>query len=185
MQRNDLLVWMDLEMTSIQDARVDRITEIAVVLTDKDLNIVAELPSIVIQTDKAFYESRKRPETLDWPLQRELVDAAAASDVTLEQAEQMVLEFLQDYVAPQTAPLCGNSIHMDRHFLKLQMPQIDQYLFYRCIDVSSIKELARRWAPTVFEEVKELKGESAHRAADDILASIGELKLYRDKLFKL
>ncbi|MFZ3043916.1 MAG: oligoribonuclease [Minisyncoccia bacterium] len=184
MQRNDLLVWMDLEMTSLQDVHVDRITEIAVVLTDKDLSVVAELPSIIIHTNRALYESRKRPETLEWPDQQQLIADADASTVSIEEAEEQVLAFLEDYVAPNTAPLCGNSIHMDRHFLRLQMPRLEKYLFYRCIDVSSIKELARRWAPEVYEEAKVRKGESAHRAMDDIIASIEELKFYREQFFK-
>lgn len=185
MQRNDLLVWVDLEMTSIQDARVDRITEIAVVLTDKDLSVVAEMPSIIIHTDREFYVSRKRPEMLDTPSQVSLMEDSATSTVTMETAESQVLAFLQEHVAPQSAPLCGNSIHMDRHFLRLQMPAIDQYLFYRCIDVSSIKELACRWAPEVFAEAKRRKGESEHRAKDDILASIEELRFYRETFFKV
>lgn len=185
MQRNDLLVWMDLEMTSVVDAHVDRITEIAVTLTDNDLAVVAELPSIVIHTDREFYESRKRPEMAKIPSQVELMEAAGMSTVTMEEAEDQILAFLEDYVAPQSAPLCGNSIHMDRHFLRIQMPRLEQYLFYRCIDVSSLKELAHRWAPEVFIEMKKRKGEGNHRATDDVFASIGELRFYREKLFKL
>lgn len=184
MQRNDLLVWIDLEMTSIQDVRIDRITEIAVVLTDKDLVVVAELPAIIVHADRAFYESRKRPEMLSVPLQEKLVEDSASSTITMEEAEGQVLEFLQDYLVPNTAPLCGNSIHMDRHFLRMQMPSVENYLFYRCIDVSTIKELARRWAPEIYEEAKLRKGESAHRAKDDILASIEELKFYRQNFLK-
>jgi oligoribonuclease len=183
MQRNDLLVWIDLEMTSIDDARVDTITEIAVVITDKNLQIVSELPSIVIHTDRDFYESRKRPEMRGLPGQEELITSAEASTVTMQEAEAQVLEFLQDYVEPKTAPLCGNSIHMDRHFLRLQMPKVEDYLFYRCIDVSTIKELARRWQPDLFQTAKERKGESAHRAMDDIHSSISELAFYRGALF--
>lgn len=183
MVRNDLLAWMDLEMTSIQDAQIDRITEIAVVLTDKDLTIVAELPSIIIHADREFYESRKRPEMAKFSLQNDLMEASAASTITMKEAEEQILEFLRDYAAPNSAPLCGNSIHMDRHFLRLQMPRVDEYLFYRCIDVSSIKELARRWAPEVYEEARHRKGDSAHRAKDDILASISELAFYRGSFF--
>jgi len=175
---------MDLEMTSIQDVRIDRITEIAVVLTDKDLAVVAEFPSIIIQTDRAFYESRKRPEMVEVLSQSNLIEDAASSTITMEEAEKRVLAFLEEHVAPQSAPLCGNSIHMDRHFLRMQMPNLEKYLFYRCIDVSTIKELARRWAPEVYEEAKRRKGESAHRAMDDIRASIEELKFYRETFLK-
>ena len=184
MQRNDLLVWMDLEMTSVQDVRVDRITEIAVIITDKDLAVVAELPSIIIQTDRALYESRKRPEMVEVLSQSNLIEDAAASTITIEEAEKRVLTFLEEHVAPQSAPLRGNSIHMDRHFLRMQMPSVEKYLFYRCIDVSTIKELAHRWAPEVYEEAKRRKGESAHRAMNDIRASIEELKFYRETFLK-
>ena len=94
-----------------------------------------------------------------------------------------MLGFLKQHILPQSAPLCGNSIHVDRHFLALQMSKIDAHLLYRCIDVSTIKELARRWAPDVFRAAEERKGESAHRAKDDILASISELQFYRHALF--
>jgi oligoribonuclease len=185
MQRNDLLVWMDLEMTSIQDVLIDRITEIAIVITDKDLNVVAEFPSVIIHTDRAFYEQRKRPEMLAVPAQVALVDESENSTVTMEEAEEQAFAFLEKYVAPQSAPLCGNSIHMDRHFLRHQMPKLEKYLFYRCIDVSSVKELARRWAPTIYEEARRQKGEGVHRAQDDIAASIEELRFYRTNFFKI
>ncbi|HQU08145.1 MAG: hypothetical protein B7X04_03935 [Parcubacteria group bacterium 21-54-25] len=184
MQRNDLLVWVDLEMTSVTDVLVDRITEIAVVLTDKDLAIVAKLPSILIHTDLDFYTARKRPEMLDTQNQIELMNDAAASTVTMEEAEQQALSFVKEHTVPQSAPLCGNSIHTDRHFLRMQMPKFEQHLFYRCIDVSSLKELARRWAPEVYEEVVQRKGESAHRATDDILQSIDELRFYREHFLR-
>jgi oligoribonuclease len=185
MQRNDLLVWVDLEMTSIDNVLIDRITEIAVVLTDKDLNVVAELPSIIIHTEKSFYDARKRPEMRDMPLQNELVEASDASTTTLEEAEAQVLAFLKEHVAEKSAPLCGNTIHMDRHFIRIQMPLLDQYLFYRCIDVSALKELARRWAPDIYKEVERRKENKTHRAMDDIRQSIEELRFYRDNFLKI
>lgn len=185
MQRNDLLVWMDLEMTSLQDVLIDRITEIAVVLTDKDLTVVVELPSIIIHTDHTFYDSRKRPEIRDVPSQVDLVMESEASTTTLAEAEQQVLSFLVAHVAPQSAPLCGNTIHTDRHFLRIQMKSVNDYLFYRSIDVSSIKELARRWAPDIYEEAERRKGIKPHRAKADIINSIEELKYYRDTFFKI
>ncbi len=181
MQRDDLLVWVDLEMTSLVPGR-DRIIEIAVVLTDKDLTVVKEGPSIVIHAEPIEFEDI--PESAHALHEASgIIPEAVASTMTLVEAEDRVLAFLKEYVAPQTAPLCGNSIHVDRHFLALQMPRIEQYLFYRCIDVSTVKELARRWAPTVYEEAKARKGESVHRAKDDILASISELAFYRGALF--
>ncbi len=172
-------------MTSIDDVLIDRITEIAVVLTDKDLTVVAELPSIIIHTDKSFYDSRKRPEMRDMPLQAELVEASATSTVTQEEAEAQVLAFLKEHVAEKSAPLCGNTIHMDRHFLRIHMPLVDKYLFYRCIDVSALKEIARRWAPGIYEEVERRKENKTHRATDDIHQSIEELRFYRENFLKI
>lgn len=182
MVRNDLLVWMDLEMTSLRDVMTDKIIEIAVVLTDKDLNIVAEGPDVVIHVDPALFENIP-DDTRATHDHSNIEEAVAKSTATAQEAEEQILAFLKEHVAPQSAPLCGNSIHMDRHFLKVQMPHIDEYLFYRCIDVSTIKELARRWAPGVYEEARKRKGESAHRAKDDILASISELAFYRGAFF--
>lgn len=182
MQRDDLLVWMDLEFTSLADAYTDQILEVAVILTDKDLEIVAEGPDIVIHAEPAQFENID-PSAKELHEKSGIIPAALASPVTVAEAEKVVLGFLTEHVLPQTAPLCGNSIHIDRHYLRIQMPRVEKYLFYRCIDVSSIKELARRWAPSVYAEAKKLKGESAHRAKDDILASIDELRFYREKLF--
>ena len=173
---------MDLEMTSLQDARKDQIIEIAVLLTDKDLNVVAEGPDIVIHADKALFEGI--PDSARELHEKSgILDEVERSTVTLPEAEQKVLAFLKEHVEQGTAPLCGNSIHMDRHFLRLEMPALDEYLFYRCIDVSTIKELARRWAPGVYEEARARKGKSAHRAMDDIKASISELAFYRGAFF--
>ncbi|MFI5260625.1 MAG: oligoribonuclease [Candidatus Paceibacteria bacterium] len=184
MQRADLMVWMDLEMTSLVDAQVDQIIEIAVILTDTDLNIVAEGPDLIIHADPHLFEAAPA-SARELHEKNGLIPLVAASTISLAEAEQQVFVFLEEHVVPQSAPLCGNSIHMDRHFLRMQMPRVESYLFYRCIDVSSLKELARRWAPEIFEAVKELKGESAHRAKDDIRASIAELRLYRERFLKI
>lgn len=182
MLRNDLLVWMDLEMTSVVDARVDQIIEIAVVLTDANLNMVAEGPDLIIHADpKLFAAAPASAQELHE--KNGLLPLVAASTLTLADAEEQVLAFLRDYVEPDSAPLCGNSIHVDRHFLKLQMPRVEDYLFYRCIDVSTVKELAKRWQPALYQESQQRKGDSAHRAKDDILASIKELSFYRGALF--
>lgn len=184
MQRNDLLVWMDLEMTSIHDVLVDKITEIAIVLTDKDLNIVAEGPEIVIHVDPIFFESIPI-DAKEFHSDGEMMKLVTESKVTAKEAEDRVLAFLKEHVSPQSAPLCGNTIHMDRHFLRIQMRPISDYLFYRCIDVSSIKELARRWDPAIYEEAERRKGIKPHRAKADIINSIEELKYYRDNFFKI
>lgn len=184
MQRNDLLVWMDLEMTSIHDVLKDKITEIAVVLTDKDLNVVAEGPDIVIYVEPSAYDDISADARAVHEVNN-MEALTAASTTTAAEAEQAVLTFLKERLVEKSAPLCGNTIHMDRHFLRIQMPLIDDYLFYRCIDVSSIKELARRWSPEVYAEAERRKGVKPHRAKDDIYNSINELKFYREQFFKL
>lgn len=175
---------MDLELTSVDDVRKDRITEIAVVLTDKDLNVVAEGPDIVIHVDPKLFENISEGARAVHEANG-MVALSAASTTAAPEAEAEVLAFLKEHVTPQSAPLCGNTIHMDRRFLNLQMPSIDQYLFYRCIDVSSVKELARRWAPEVYAEAERRKGVKPHRAKDDIYNSIAELKFYRENFLKL
>lgn len=182
MQRNDLLVWMDLEMTSVVDARKDQIIEIAVILTDKDLNVVADGPDLIIHADQALFDAAPA-SAQELHTKNGLMPLVAASTLSLADAEEQVLSFLKEYVEPNTAPLCGNSIHVDRHFLALQMPRVEQYLFYRCIDVSTLKQLAQRWQPALYQAAQDRKGDSAHRAKDDILASISELAFYRGALF--
>ncbi|HEX8946864.1 MAG TPA: oligoribonuclease [Candidatus Paceibacterota bacterium] len=183
MQRNDLLVWMDLEMTAL-DVRKDKITEIAVVLTDKDLNVVAEGPDIIIHVEPEAFANI--PAGARAVLEANgLEELSAASTTSAQEAEAQVLAFLNEHVAPQSAPLCGNSIHMDRHFLRIQMPELEEYLFYRNIDVSTLKELARRWAPKTYDAATRHKGQGSHRAKDDILASIEELRFYREHLLKI
>lgn len=173
---------MDLEMTSLRDVRKDQIIEIAVVLTDQELNVVAEGPTLVIHAPAALFEGI--PDSARELHQKSgILAEVEKSTLTLAEAELQVLTFLQEHCAPQSTPLCGNSIHMDRHFLRFQMPLVDDYLFYRCIDVSTLKELARRWAPAVYEAARSRKGESAHRALEDIRASIEELRFYRGAFF--
>jgi len=183
MPRNDLLVWMDLEMTSIHDATKDQIIEIAVVLTDADLRVVAEGPDIVIHADQEQFDHIE-PHVRALHTESGMLEASIASTRTLTEAEDEVLAFLQEHVAEKTAPLCGNSIHADRHFLKIQMPRVDQHLFYRCIDVSTLKELAKRWIPDVYAEAERRKVHKVHRAKDDILKSIDELRWYRESIFR-
>lgn len=182
MQRNDLLVWMDLEFTSLKDARTEQIIEIAVVLTDAELTVVAEGPDIVIHADPSQFENidagAKELHTASG-----IIEDAAASAVTVREAEEQVLAFLKEHVAPNTSPLCGNSIYIDRHYLRIQMPELEKYLHYRCVDVSTVKELTKRWKPDIFEAARAQKGESRHRAKDDILASISELRFYKGALF--
>jgi oligoribonuclease len=182
MQRNDLLVWMDLEMTSLDDVLHDQIIEIAVVLTDKDLSIVAEGPDIVIHADASQFENINA-SAKELHMATGIMEESEKSITTVRQAEEQILAFLKEHVEPQTSPLCGNSIYVDRHFLRMQMPELDAYLHYRCIDVSTIKELTKRWKTDLYEAARAHKGESAHRAKDDILASISELRFYKGALF--
>ena len=183
MARNDLLVWMDIEMTSLADVNVDRIIQIAAVVTDKELNIVAEGPEVTVHADQTLFD-RIDPEVKELHSKSGVMEASLQSTTTVPEAEKAMLDFLTPLVEPGTAPLCGNSVHMDRMFLKAQMPKLYDFLFYRNIDVSSLKELARRWKPELYEEWQDMKGEKTHRAKEDILRSIEELKFYRETLLK-
>lgn len=181
MQRDDLLIWADLEMTGL-DARKDLITEIATVITDSDLNVIEKGPEIVVHVDKKLFNKLTEGESF-------FEEYAFAEDIeksttTVEQAEKETLSFIEKFVSPQSSPLCGNSIYADRIFLKFQMPILNEYLHYRNVDVSTIKELARRWNPSLLDKVDLMKKES-HRAMDDILESIEELKFYKDNFFML
>ncbi len=178
MQRNDLLVWMDLEMTSLLDVRKDAIIEIAAVITDNDLNLVAEGPDIIIHAPRGAFEGIPS-EVQEIHKRSGIIEDCVQSTVTAEEAEMEVLAFIEAHTTPQSSPLCGNSIHMDRMFLRLQMPVLDSYLHYRCIDVSTLKGLAQRWKPELYEKWQQIRGEKKHRAKDDILQSIEELKFYR------
>jgi oligoribonuclease len=180
MQRNDLLVWIDLEMTGLNPER-DSITEIAIVLTDSDLNVITEGPDMIIHYGNADHLN-ELVASRDFPLERAFADAILASPISTQDAQQRALEFLREHIIPQSSPLCGNSIHMDRYFLTKQMPKVVEYLHYRNLDVSTIKELARRWRPDLVMEVENRK-KKKHRAKDDILESIEELRFYRKNFF--
>lgn len=175
---NHYLFWVDLEMTGLDEAR-DHIIEIASIVTDGDLNIVAEGPVIAIHQSQAVLDLMD-----DWNQnthgQSGLIDRVKASTIDLAQAEQMTFEFLSQWIMEKSSPLCGNSIGTDRRFLKKYMPLIDNYLHYRNVDVSSFKEMFKRWYP---EGVKYEK-QNTHQALDDIRESIGELKFYREHYIK-
>lgn len=183
-KRNDLWVWMDVEMTSLADVNVDQIIQVATVITDKDLNVVAEGPEITIHADRSAFD-RIAPEVKALHEKSGVLEASVASVVTLAEAEKELFAFISEYAEAGAAPLCGNSVHMDRMFLKAQMSSVYEYLFYRNIDVSTLKELARRWKPELYDEWQNMKGEKAHRAKEDILRSIEELKYYRGKFLSL
>jgi oligoribonuclease len=176
----DELVWIDCEMTGL-DLRTDRLIEIAVLVTDADLNILGEGLDVVIHTDDAALTSMI-PVVTDMHTRSGLIDEVRASTVNGAEAEEMVLDYIRTHVKQaKTAPLAGNSIATDRGFIARDMPKLDEYLHYRMIDVSSIKELCRRWYPRIYFGQPE-KG-LAHRALADIHESIRELQYYRRTAF--
>jgi len=176
-----MLVWMDLEMTGLDPAK-HVIVEIATLVTDDDLNIVAEGPDLVVhQPEEALAGMEEVVRVMH--TSSGLLSAIRASTITLEEAGRATLEFIATHVPePRTIPLCGNSIGTDRRFLALHLPQIEEHLHYRSVDVSTIKELARRWYPGLLEAVP--RKATAHRALDDIRESIEELRWYREHVFK-
>jgi oligoribonuclease len=175
-----VLAWIDLEMTGL-DTSKDVILEIATIVTDDQLEIVAEGPDLVVhQPDEVL---RGMVEVVREMHDRSgLTRAVSRSVLSLQEAGQLTLKFLREHIDKErTVPLCGNSIGTDRRFLAAQLPEVDEFLHYRSIDVSTIKELARRWYPAVLAGAP--KKASAHRALDDLRESIEELRYYRDRLF--
>jgi oligoribonuclease len=168
------LIWIDLEMTGL-DTDNDSIIEIATLVTDKHLNELAEGPILAIATPLARLQAMD-----DWNRNQHgksgLWQRCLESTITLEQAQAQTLEFLRQWVPERASPICGNSICQDRRFLHRQMPELERYFHYRNLDVSTIKELARRWAPQVLAGVKK---EGTHLAMADIRDSIAELRHYR------
>ena len=175
-----MLVWMDLEMTGLDPDR-HVIVEIATLITDDDLQIVAEGPDLVVHQPPAALEGME-PVVVQMHTSSGLLAAIAASTTTLDEAGARTLAFIREHVPePRTVPLCGNSIGTDRRFLARHLPEIEDHLHYRSVDVSTIKELARRWYPAALRSQPD-KGAS-HRALDDIRESIEELRFYRRHLF--
>lgn len=174
------LVWIDLEMTGLSPDK-DRIIEIATIITDSNLEIIAEGPVLAVhQSDELLqgmdeWNTRTHNET-------GLVERVKTSAHTEEDAEKETLDFIQQYIPKKKSPLCGNSICQDRRFLYRCMPKLEAWLHYRNLDVSSIKELASRWRPEVRDAFNK---RNTHRALDDIRESIQELRHYRDCFFKL
>ncbi len=176
----DRLVWIDCEMTGL-DLVHDALIEVAVVVTEADLTPVDEGVDVVIHADGALLDAMV-PVVRDMHAHSGLTTAVRESTTTVADAERVVLDYIRSHVPdPRSAPLCGNSIATDRGFLARDMPALDAYLHYRMIDVSSLKELARRWYPRVYQ-AQPKKG-LAHRALADILESIRELAYYRRALF--
>ncbi len=176
-----MLVWLDLEMTGLEPDR-HHIVEIATLVTDDQLAIVAEGPDLVVhQPPEALAAMEDVVRTMH--TKSGLLPLIEASTTTLEEAGARTLEFIKEHVPnPASVPLCGNSIGTDRRFLARYLPGIEDYLHYRSIDVSTIKELARRWYPEALKDVPEK--DSRHRALDDIRDSVAELRYYRETVFK-
>ena len=171
---------MDLEMTGLEPSR-HVIVEIATLVTDDDLNIVAEGPDLVVHQDDAAL-AEMDPIVVEMHTRSGLLEAIRASTLTLADAGAQTLEFIKAHVTePRRVPLCGNSIGMDRRFLAAYLPEIEEYLHYRSVDVSTVKELVKRWYPALNSSRPRKVG--AHRALDDVMESVAELKFYREHVF--
>jgi oligoribonuclease len=177
-----MLAWMDLEMTGLDHDR-DVIVEIATLITDDDLKLVADGPDLVIhQPEEAL--TGMDDVVVEMHTSSGLLDEIRSSDLSLEAAGEQTLAFLKEHIPEaRSVPLCGNSIGTDRRFLAAYLPEIEDYLHYRSVDVSSIKELLRRWNPKVLKTAPTKAG--GHRALDDIRESLAELAFYRDHAFAL
>jgi len=173
------LIWIDLEMTGL-DPEKDRIIEIATVVTDSELNLVAEGPVFAIHQSDELLNGMDEWNT-EHHNKSGLVERVKNSTVTEEEAQAKTLEFLREYTMENKSPMCGNTIWQDRRFLSLYMKDLANYFHYRMIDVSTLKELALRWAPKVYNSVTK---ESSHLALSDIHDSINELKHYREHFLK-
>ena len=178
-QNSQHLIWIDLEMTGL-NPDTDLIIEIATIVTDKDLTILAQGPVIAVhQSDEALTAMD------DWNQlhhgQSGLIDRVKASTINDAEAERLTIEFLKQWVPANTSPICGNSIGQDRRFLVRYMPELEAYFHYRNIDVSTLKELAARWVPALKDGFKK---ETKHQALDDIIESIEELRYYREHFIK-
>ncbi|HHH47728.1 MAG TPA: oligoribonuclease [Gammaproteobacteria bacterium] len=174
------LVWIDLEMTGL-DTQNDVILEIATIVTDSELNILAEGPELAIHQSDDVLAGMD-----EWNTRQHggsgLIERVKNSTIDEAEAERQTLAFLQRYVPAGKSPMCGNSICQDRRFLARSMPTLEAFFHYRNLDVSTLKELARRWSPAVY---KGFKKDSSHLAMDDIRDSIDELKHYRDTFIRL
>jgi oligoribonuclease len=169
---------MDLEMSGL-DPRRCAILEIAVIVTDADLSVIAEGPDLIVHQDDGVLASMDEWCTTHHGASG-LTAAVRASKISAPEAEQRCLEFLRRHIKPGSSPLCGNSVWQDRRFLVEHMPELDAFLHYRLIDVSTIKELVKRWYP----DLQPPKKAEAHRALEDIRESIAELRFYRETVFR-
>jgi len=173
------LLWLDMEMTGLSP-ETDRIIELAIVVTDADLNTVAEGPVLVVhQPDEVMNAMDSWNKGTHG--KSGLIDRVKASQLTEADAEVQMLEFVKQHVPPRTSPMCGNSICQDRRFMARSMPQLEAFFHYRNLDVSTLKELAKRWRPGLCETFKK---SNKHEALADIYESIDELKFYREHFIR-
>ena len=178
-QKDKNLIWIDLEMTGL-DTQQDKIIEIATIVTDSDLNILAEGPMLAIHQSDEIMGGMD-----EWNTKQHggsgLTKRVAESSMNEAEAEKQTIAFLEQYVSKGKSPMCGNSICQDRRFMARLMPELEDFFLYRNLDVSTLKELAKRWAPDVAKGVVK---QSSHLALDDTRDSINELRHYREHLFK-
>jgi oligoribonuclease len=174
------LIWLDLEMTGLDPSK-DRIIEIATAVTDPLLNIIAEGPVLAIHQPEVLLNGMD-----EWNTKQHnrsgLIERVRHSAIDEKEAEAITLDFIMRLVPPNRSPICGNSICQDRRFLYRLMPKLEQYFHYRNLDVSTVKELAKHWAPDI---VKQFKKKSTHLAMDDVKESIAELRHYREHFFNI
>ncbi|QJQ95265.1 MULTISPECIES: oligoribonuclease [Halomonadaceae] len=178
--RDDLLVWIDLEMTGLDPER-EKIIEVATLITDSDLNLIAEGPVL------AIHQNASQLEGMDaWNQKTHgesgLIERVKNSRIDTFEAQRQTLEFLSAYVMPGTSPMCGNSVHQDRRFMEREMPQLLDFFHYRNLDVSTLKELAKRWNPAALTGFEK---RNTHQALDDIRESLAELAHYRNTFLRL
>ena len=172
------MVWIDLEMTGL-DLNTESIIEIATIITDGELNIIAEGPNLAVKVSEELLANMDEWNTTHHTSSG-LVERIRSEGVSLEEAVKQTCDFLGQNIEPGTAPLCGNSVHNDRAFLAKEMPEVLDLLHYRIVDVSTIKELVNRWYPNL----QRYRKKEAHRALDDIIESVEELRHYRQHIFK-
>ncbi len=179
-QNPNHLVWLDMEMTGLNPDS-DHIIEVAMVITDSQLETVAESPALVVHQPDSVLDAMD-----SWNKSTHaksgLIDRVKAAILDDAEVEAQMLEFLKEYVPASTSPMCGNSICQDRRFMARRMPQLEAYFHYRNLDVSTLKELAKRWKPEVAQGIKK---HGKHEALADIYESISEMKYYRDNFLKL